>query len=117
VSPTMRAGGDDDMTCVPGFGIGDDTEPCASRSRRGDDLHNAGMGDDGRLEGGGIPFQMLDQLSRAQVAIGISSGVAPTRQSGHPVRGEQVQRIPALGAPALRNPTSIKYDVIASGVG
>ena len=113
----MRAGGDDDMAGVPGVGIGDYTEPCASRPTRGGDLQNGGMRDDGRLEGGGVPFQMLDQLGRAQVAIGIGPGVAPTRQPGHPVRGEQVQGVPAFGAPALRHPTPIEYDVIASSVG
>ena len=60
---------------------------------------------------------MPDQLSGAQVAIGIGSGVAPARQPGHPIRGKQVQGIPALTTPALGYPTPIEHDMITSGVG
>ena len=64
-----------------------------------------------------VAFQVLNQLASAQVAVGIGSGVAPARQPGHPVRSEQVQRVPALATPALRHLTPVEHDVITSGVG
>ena len=57
----MRAGGDDDVTSVPGS-ASVTTRNRAQPARAGGDLHDGGMRDDGRLEGGGVPFQVLDQL-------------------------------------------------------
>ena len=105
------------MTCVPFTRLGHHTETSAPRPVCGGDLNDGSTRDDGRFEGGCVAFQVSDQLARAQVAIGIGSGVAPGRQPGHPVRGEQVQGIPPLATPALGYPTPIEDDMITCGVG
>ena len=113
----MGTGGDDDMTCMPGAAVGDDAEAGAAGSWTGCHFHDGRVRDDRRTERRCVAFQVLHQLTRAQVAVGIGSGIVPARQPGHPGRSEQVQRVPALATPALRHLTPIEHDVITLDFG
>ena len=49
-------------------------------------------------------------------AIGIVAGVLPTRETGHPVRREELQRLPTFGSPALADAPALQQHVVAACV-
>ena len=112
----MRAGGHDDIAGVPGVGIGDYTDRVQAATRGGD-LHNAGVRDDGRLEGGGVLFEMLDQLSTSGSHRDRVRWRSTSQAAGSSSSGEQVQGVPAFERQRSATRTPIEYDVIASGIG
>jgi hypothetical protein len=54
----------------------------------------------------------VDNLGQRSVAVGIVALVVVSRQPALPVGRQQVQRIPALGAPAMRHLAALEHHVI-----
>ena len=65
----------------------------------------------------GVPLEVLHQLHGGHEPLLVRTGVLPAGQPGHPPRGEQLQGVPACGAPALGDPAAVQDDVVASGPG
>src|SRR6185295_11153374 len=63
-----------------------------------------------------VALQVSDQLADAHVAIRRGPPVHLSRQSALPARGEQVQRIPATGPPALGDSALLEQDVVDTGL-
>jgi hypothetical protein len=58
-----------------------------------------------------------DHLGHRQKAVRLIPAVSLSRQAGLPVRGEQVQRRPALGPPRVGHLTALEHDVVDRAVG
>ena len=54
----------------------------------------------------------VDDLRQRPVAVGVVAGVAKARQPALPVGREQAQRVPSLGAPALRDFAALQQHVV-----
>ena len=52
---------------------------------------------------------------RRQVAVRVGASVKEAREPRHPVRRQQVQGVPALGAPPLGDASAIEDDVLMTG--
>ena len=72
---------------------------------------------DRRAERGGVRLEVAHERAGRQEAVRVRALVAPAGQPRHPVRRQQVQGVPALGAPALADPAAVEDDVVATGGG
>lgn len=79
--------------------------------------HHGGVGAHGRRRLLGVALNQLDDVGSGEVAIGVVASVGVTRKPGHPVGGEQAQRIPPLRAPGVRYLTAFQYDMVDRTVG
>ena len=59
----------------------------------------------------------VDDLGQRPVAVGIVALVAEARQPALPVGRQQAQRIPALGAPAVRDFAALEQHVVDRTLG
>ena len=113
----VRPGRDDDVARVPGAAAGDDAVAAGrAAAGGGGDFVHGGPVDHGRAERGGVRLEVADEGADAEVAVRVGPAVAPAGEPGHPARREQVQGVPALGAPAVADPAAVEHDVLASGV-
>ena len=106
--PAAVAGGHDHVRRGPGPAIGGDpVSPAANL-----DGENRGFELDRSRERARVALQEVDHLGHRHVAVRVGPPVFPPGQAALPVRGEQAQRVPALGAPALGDPSPLEDDVV-----
>ena len=117
VRPAVWTRGHHDVTGVPGSTVGDNAEPGTTRRMGGRDLQNRRVRQDGCTEGDRVPLEVSEQRGSTQIAIRITAGVAPAGQPGHPARREQVQRVPALATPPIRDHPAVEQHVLTPGAG
>ncbi len=65
----------------------------------------------------GVAADELDDFRHRPVAVGIVALVAEARQPALPVRGQQPQRIPALGAPGVRDLAALQDHMVDRALG
>ena len=70
-----------------------------------------------RVEGPAVRLQRGHRLGRGHVPVGVGAPVARPGQRGHPVGGEEAQRVPALGAPRVRHLAPFEQHVVDTGPG
>jgi hypothetical protein len=107
------ARGEHDRLGAPGVLVGLDHVPTAG-------VPHGCHGGVGTHRRRGLLRVLLDELHDVgcgKVAVGVVAEVGVTRQPGHPIGGEQPQRVPPLGAPGVRYLTAFQDDVVDGTVG
>ena len=111
--PVAPAGGDDDVGGQPGRPVGADLEPVVPLAQQ---AHGRVLLD-GRVERVGVPGEVPAERGRGPEPVRVGAAVGLARQGVHPVRGQQVQRVPGVAAPALPDPATLEHDVVTPAVG
>ena len=102
------AGGDHDVASVPVAAI---RRHVVAVRRRADPLDGRALAN---RRTGGVGLEVADDAAAIQVTVGIAQGRS-ARQPVEPVRRQQGQRVPALGAPALSDAPALEHDVPVAG--
>src|SRR4029453_952909 len=75
------------------------------------------VGQDRCLRRDGVALQECDQVWDGHEVIRGMAVVLESRKAGHPVRRQQMQRIPAVAAPTLRQLPTLEHDVLDAELG
>ncbi len=102
-------GRDDDVSRHPDPAVGGDA---VAPPGQGLDSQHGGAVVNRRVEGTSVVLQVLDELPRGHVTVGVVPLVVPVRKTTVPVGREEPQGIPALAAPALADPPALQHDVL-----
>jgi len=108
-----RAGGEHDGLALPGALLGDDLIAAAGAPHRDD----RAMRSQRRRQQRRVALDERDRLGHRPVAVRIVALVAMAGQPALPVRREQGERIPALGAPGVGDLAALEDDVVERALG
>jgi hypothetical protein len=78
----------------------------------GRDTQHRRLRDDRRGDARRVARDEAGDVGRAHVAVGVAAVVSMARQAAHPVRRQQAQRLPALGAPRVGDLAALDDDMV-----
>ena len=108
-----RAGGQHDRLALPGALLGDDLKAVAGAA----DGSDRAVRPQRRRHPLCVALDERDRLGHRPEAVRIVALVAVTRQPALPVRREQRERIPALGAPGVGDLAALEDDMVDRALG
>jgi hypothetical protein len=112
VRGAVRSGRDHDVAGPPGAPVCDDP---IQASRPGPRYVLDGRPlDDRGVERRCVAVEVVGEGVGGQVTVGIRAAIAEAGEAGHPVRGQQVERIPPLTAPPLPHSAAFEDDVLVA---
>jgi hypothetical protein len=104
------AGGEDDVAAPPRSDGGGDLEFSSDDAK----VLDPGSFDDRGLEGLRVASEVVGEVRGGSEPVGVRALIPPARERVHPVRGQQPQRVPHAGAPALTDATPFEDHVIVT---
>ncbi len=105
------AGRGDQRVARPVPAVGRDVETLSARAHTLD----SHVGAHRRRDHVPVVVEQRHDATRAHEPVGVAAVVRESGERGHPVGSEQPQRVPALGAPRVRDLASFQHHVIDAG--
>ena len=78
---------------------------------------DGGVGLDRRRDHSSVTVEERDRLGHVPVAVRVVALVAEARQAALPVRRQQPERLPALGAPGVGDLAALQHHVVERAIG